>query len=328
MCFFFKKKLIYFFFNFGFVLLQDEITSPLGAQIFDFCESELFPETLQNSEVASSSNCCYEEQTSYQTPLSNIYNNTIENTDMPPPAAGGGSGGSPPMLLEDQGVDDISASIDFTLSPSFSVPHDQHYNPNQEPYAMAAMNGQSQLLGDVAVEGSMYASHLYNPEQHQMAAAAGLPPMLGAGMKDDCGLPPSAAAAAYNIRLRNSSAAACALSDPMMAPYLSSGGAGAPFSFDSSWLLYTAGGGSSGLLMGSDFSHQEMESQGENGGFFLPDSLARVLNCSSGDLQVHIFYKIHPSSAPSHPSRRVSITSYTYIQETHQLGFNYTCMQN
>ncbi|KAM7252859.1 hypothetical protein ACFE04_008787 [Oxalis oulophora] len=42
--------------------VKDEISSPINAQIFDFCDPDLFSDTLQNnSEVTSSSNCCYEE---------------------------------------------------------------------------------------------------------------------------------------------------------------------------------------------------------------------------------------------------------------------------
>nr|XP_017218033.1 PREDICTED: uncharacterized protein LOC108195565 isoform X3 [Daucus carota subsp. sativus] len=44
---------------------NEEISSPLTAQIMEFCESGLFPETLQNSEVVSTSNTYYEDQSSY-----------------------------------------------------------------------------------------------------------------------------------------------------------------------------------------------------------------------------------------------------------------------
>lgn len=257
--------------------MQDEITSPLGAQILEFCESELFPETLQNSEAASSSNCCYEEHTSYPTPLSITTPAAAAAAGGGPasPSAAGGRNNNLAMLMDDQTVDDISASIDFTLSPSFSVPHDQQYSSNQEPFTMPTMNNQIQLLGDASAaeaERSLYAPHLYNPDQQQAMVA---PPFPTTGVKED----PS-----YNLRLRSSSPA-CTLSDPMIGSYLSSSSVAAPFSFDSSWLLFT-GGSASGLLLGTDFSHQELESQGDNGGFFLPDSLARVFNCSTGDLQV------------------------------------------
>lgn len=246
-------------------MLQDEITSPLGTQIFDFCESELFPETLQNSEAASSSNCYYEEHTSYPTPLSITPPASAgagAGPTSPPPAAGGRNTNLA-ILMDDQTVDDISASIDFTLSPSFSIPHDQQqYNNNQEPFAI---NNQIQLLGDAvaAPEGSLYAPHIYNPDQQQAMAAPPPPPFP---TKEEGLQPP------YNAQMR----------DPMMGPYLPSSNATAPFSFDSSWLFFTGG---SNMGMGND--HQELESQGDNGGFFLPDSLARVLNCSNGDLQVH-----------------------------------------
>ncbi|MFS7916470.1 putative transcription factor C2C2-CO-like family [Helianthus anomalus] len=50
---------------------MEQVSSPLSAQILEFCESELFPDqTIQNSEVASSSNCCYDDHSSYTTNLS------------------------------------------------------------------------------------------------------------------------------------------------------------------------------------------------------------------------------------------------------------------
>ncbi|KAI3683349.1 hypothetical protein L1987_83852 [Smallanthus sonchifolius] len=48
-----------------FHFVEEEVSSPLSAQLLEFCESDLFQEPVQNSEVASSSNHCYEEQPSY-----------------------------------------------------------------------------------------------------------------------------------------------------------------------------------------------------------------------------------------------------------------------
>ncbi|XP_042058574.1 zinc finger protein CONSTANS-LIKE 4-like isoform X1 [Salvia splendens] len=152
----------------------DEITSP---QIF---ESEYF---LQNSEVCSSSNWWY--------------NN-------------GEGGNKAAMAVED----DISASIDFSLSPSFTATHDQ-------------------LLGEAAVaEGSLYPPHLYNPEQQP----------------GDYLQPP------------------CALADPVISQYLSSGHVNP---LDRSWLFLSG-------VLGSDFWHHEMESQG---------AAAAAFHCSADDLQ-------------------------------------------
>ncbi|KAK4421601.1 hypothetical protein Salat_2110700 [Sesamum alatum] len=261
----------------------EELTSPLGSQIFEFCESELFPETLQNSEAASTSNGCYEEHSSNPTHLHtdmNKYNNntgTLDNVDIVNPAATTATAGpsTPPAVatgtcsstlstfLEDQIENDISASIDFTPSPSFSVPHQQYFgssnsNSNQEPFSMASLNSQID-----AVDGSLYPAverrTMVVPPQPQV-----LGPPLPATLEEDY------------MRLRNSStSSACSgLLDPMIGPYLPSGSMSAPFSADNS-----------GFFLGTDISHQELEFQSGNCGLFLPDSMARVFSCSTGDLQ-------------------------------------------
>ncbi|KAI3459548.1 hypothetical protein Pfo_016211 [Paulownia fortunei] len=273
---------------------MEEIASSLGAQIFEFSESELFPETLQNSEVASiSSNCCYEEHSSYPTHLSitvdmNKYNSTVDNnikldaTASSPatPTAVATRNSNLSIFLEDQLENDISASIDFTPSPSFSVPHQQYFNNNnnQEPFSMSSLNNQISL-GDAA-DGSLYTAHQYTPERRPMVApplavGPGLGPALPTAFKEEC----LSSVPSY-IRLRTSSPA-CTLVDPMVGPYFPSGSMSAPFSFDNSG-IFTGG---TGLLLGTDLSHQELEFQGDNGGLFLPDSMARIFNCSSGDLQ-------------------------------------------
>ncbi|KAL9140315.1 hypothetical protein ABFS82_14G028300 [Erythranthe guttata] len=255
----------------------EEITSPFGAQMFDFYESELFPETLQNSEVASSSNCCYEEHSSYQTPLdTNNYhnnNNTLDNNDMN--SAGGGGGAAGPttpaaadaasnlsVFLEEYQINnnDISASIDFTLSPS-SFPVVAQY---PEPFSL---NNHTSFAGDAADIGQLYTSHQYTPpEQRQVL---GPPASFKEELMMRC-VPPSF------IHLRSSSSPAGGGSpfDHMMGPsYLPPSAAAAPpfAAFDNS------------LFLGSD---QELDFQGDNiGGLFLQDSMARVFNFSSGDLQ-------------------------------------------
>ncbi|KAF5803567.1 putative transcription factor C2C2-CO-like family [Helianthus annuus] len=44
---------------------MEQVSSPPSAQILEFCESDFFQGTMQNSDVTSVSNCCYEEQSSY-----------------------------------------------------------------------------------------------------------------------------------------------------------------------------------------------------------------------------------------------------------------------
>ncbi|KAI3469834.1 hypothetical protein Pfo_026497 [Paulownia fortunei] len=281
----------------------EEITSPLGAHLFEFCESELFPETLQNSEVASSSNGCYEEHSSYPTQLSitadmNKYNTSTDNEIKPPAitATAPSTGPSTPTVTatrnsnlsiifddatEDQIENDISASIDFTPSPSFSAPHHQYLNNsssnnnnNQEPFNISSLNNQLSL-GDT-VNGSLHTAHQYDPERWStVAPPSAVVPILGPPLptsyEEEC-LP---SVPSY-IRFR-SSQPSCSLIDPMMAPYLPSGSMSAPFSAESSGMF----AGSGGLMLGTDLSHQELEFQGDNGGLFLPDTMPRVFNCSN-----------------------------------------------
>ncbi|KAF8111670.1 hypothetical protein N665_0073s0029 [Sinapis alba] len=79
-------------------LSMDEITSPLTAQIFDFCDPQLFQETFnQSSEVTSASNCCgYVE---------NINKSNDGNEDL-----------SIIFDSQDDFDNDITASIDFSSS--------------------------------------------------------------------------------------------------------------------------------------------------------------------------------------------------------------------
>ncbi|KAK1413656.1 hypothetical protein QVD17_35432 [Tagetes erecta] len=48
-----------------FHFLKEQVSSPLSAQLLEFCESDLFQETMENPEVASSSNHCHEEESTY-----------------------------------------------------------------------------------------------------------------------------------------------------------------------------------------------------------------------------------------------------------------------
>ncbi|XP_073054057.1 uncharacterized protein [Primulina eburnea] len=292
----------------------DEITSPLGAQIFEFCESELFPETLQNSEVASSSNCCYEEHSSYPTNLSvppemnNNYNTTFKDTEIQLSAATVMAPSTPGNQhlsvifdpTDDQIENDISASIDFSLSPSFPIPnHHQHMinTNNQEPFANSSMN--NPFLLDVA-DGQLHKAHQYMPERRQTVVVppSGMVPMLGpplpaAGYENECGLnsvPPY-------IRLRPP-LPGCGIMDPVLGQYLNPGSTNAPFSAENSG-IFTGGS----LLMGSDFSNQELEFQSENGGLFMPDSMPRGFNCGN---QLHVLssesqHLVHGGASTTNP---------------------------
>ncbi|KAK9724236.1 hypothetical protein RND81_05G057600 [Saponaria officinalis] len=120
--------------------LKDDISIPISDQIFDFCDdSDIFPDTLQNSEVTSSPNCCsYEDQNSPYNYNNDTKNNnfitTHQNIDInnnfqveqncsttstATTSALNHHNTSLPLIFDPQ-VDidnDISASIDFSTPP-------------------------------------------------------------------------------------------------------------------------------------------------------------------------------------------------------------------
>ncbi|XP_075477774.1 uncharacterized protein LOC142518836 isoform X1 [Primulina tabacum] len=289
-------------------LPMEEITSPFGAQLFEFCESYLFPDTMQDSEVGSTSNCCYEEQSSYPINHSfinsdmNICNNIMHN-DMKTVVASGATATTPstspstPTITTtrddcmsaifgstyDQIGNDISDSIDFTsLSPSFPVyPYSLHTS-NQEQFNISSIDSNFSLEGECGMLSMPIMAHQCISERQQ-GVAPPPPPMMGpwlpAAYEGECGMP---SVPSY-LSLR-SPLPGCALIDPMMGRYLHSGGINAPFSEDNSGIFI-----GSGSLMGTDLSHQELEFQGENGGIFMPDSMPRVFNYTyeSQHLDVH-----------------------------------------
>ncbi|XP_022849575.1 uncharacterized protein LOC111371681 isoform X2 [Olea europaea var. sylvestris] len=282
----------------------EEIGSPLGAQILEFRESELFPETLQNSEVASSSNCCYEEHTSYPANLSittdmsnftSAMDLTLQNEMKLPPAVMTATPSAPSTtspseptvtstisptntknngnfsIIFDSAEDidnDISASIDFTPSPNFSVPqYFNNNNNNQDQFDFFSLNNQISA-GDV-VNGLI---SQYPPEPPHPVPLLGPPPLPPAYDEECLSSIPS------YVRL-SSSSPSCGILDPIMGQYLPAANMNPPFSTENSGILT---GGS--LLMGTELQSQELDFQGDNGGLFLPDTISSLFNCSS-DLQ-------------------------------------------
>lgn len=112
--------------------MQEEISSPLTAQIMEFCESGLFPETLQNSEAVSTSNAYYEDHSSYtsnlsyNTPEVNKFSSSIVNNDSikttEPLPSNTSSNFSMIFATAADLEKEVSGSTDI-FSTSFSVPN-------------------------------------------------------------------------------------------------------------------------------------------------------------------------------------------------------------
>lgn len=265
--------------------LQDEISSPLSARIFELCNTDFFPETLPNSEVTSSSNCCYEENSSYATtnisvtvdvdnklnsnsntvttPTSTTTTNTNNNTT--------NSSNLSIFFDSQEEIDnDISASIDFSLSPSFNVPPFLPATSQQEQFDFSSVQHQVQLAACSVVEGF---------SQYPNDSVA--PPFMGAPLpsvfEEDC----ISSVPSY-MALNPSSP--CTYLSPGMPPYMPHGPLTTALSTGSSGIF----GGN--ILLGSELQAQELEYQGENGRMYCTDSIQRVFN--PPDLQVWMIFKL------------------------------------
>ncbi|KAG2727801.1 hypothetical protein I3843_01G169400 [Carya illinoinensis] len=259
-------------------------------EIFDFCDLELFPDqNLQNSEGASSSNCCYEEN-SYTTNLSlppdidtklNGYqdNNGNSNTTYNPAptttntstattatttsniTANNSSNLSIIFGSQEEIDNDISASIDFSPSPPFSVP--PYLTIQHDQFGFSSVQPQIPI-SDTVVEG--FSQYPADPVAPLMGAS------LPAVYKEDC------LSSVPSYVPLNPSSPSCSFLGPALGTYMPAGAMNAAaLSADSSGIF----GGT--ILMGSDLQPQELDYQGDNGGIYYSDSMQRVFN--SGDLQ-------------------------------------------
>ncbi|KAI3823066.1 hypothetical protein L1987_04492 [Smallanthus sonchifolius] len=117
--------------------LHEQVSSPLSAQILEFCESDLFPETIQNSEVASTSNCCYDDHSSYTTNLS-----------FPPDIIKYPDSNNFSIIFDEEITEnDInSVNLDFTTSPHLNLPPYQF--SNQDQFHLTLLHNQMPLTND------------------------------------------------------------------------------------------------------------------------------------------------------------------------------------
>ncbi|AEE27705.1 unnamed protein product [Arabidopsis thaliana] len=234
-------------------LSMDEITSPLTAQIFDFCDSQLFQETFnQTSEVTSASNGCgYVENnnTNNFPDKSNSGSNqdhedNNDNADL-----------SIIFDSQDDFDNDITASIDFSSSIQFPA-SDQL----QEQFDFTGIQ-------------------LHQPPNTLYSSSSGdlLPPPLSVFEEDCLSSVPS-----YNLGSINPSSPSCSFL----------GNTGLPTYMTVTGNMMNTGLGSGfysgNIHLGSDFkpSHDQlMEIQADNGGLFCPDPIKPIFNPGDHHLQ-------------------------------------------
>ncbi|XP_059653037.1 zinc finger protein CONSTANS-LIKE 5-like [Cornus florida] len=253
----------------------EDISSPLSAQIFDFCDPDLFPETLQNSEVASSSNCCYEENSSYTTNLSfapdikfissldkngtvNVPTitttttaSTTTTTSTTTPTSTNNNNSNLSVIFDspEEIENDISASIDFSPSPPFSVP--PFLTAQQDQFDLSSLQSQIPVNGLTP----------YPPDP----VVPLMGPTLPAVYEEEC----LSSMPSY-VRL-NPSSPSCSFLDHTIGPYLP-GNLNAALSAENSGIF------NGSMIMGTELQTQELEYQGDNGGIFCLEPLPQIIN--------------------------------------------------
>ncbi|KAK7279192.1 hypothetical protein RJT34_24238 [Clitoria ternatea] len=253
----------------------DQLSSPISARIFELCDPELFPETLQNSEVTSCSNCCHEENSNSTyatnispTPTSDVDNikinsnsNIVTNNNTTTTTITTTTNNSNNLSIifdsREEIDNDISASIDFSSSPAFAVPPLLPITTQHEHYDFSSAGG-SVLKG---------LSHFHTDPV--VAPLIGDP--FSAVFEDDC-IP-----SIPSYVPLNPSSPSCSYLSPGIGVYMPHGTLNTALSADSSGLF----GGN--ILLGSELQTQELDYQGENGGMYCTDSIQRVFN--TPDLQ-------------------------------------------
>ncbi|XP_022138731.1 uncharacterized protein LOC111009824 [Momordica charantia] len=233
----------------------EEMSSPINGQMFDFCDPELFSETLQNLEFNSGSNCCYEKNSSDHSPETENHIAAGGAVFIPATDASAATNSNLTAIFDSQEEldNDISASIDFSPSASFSIPQ---YLTIQSAgqFDVCQMQAQMPLVDpNPIMEGLV---------QCPMAPVEDLPSIY----VDDC-----LSSLTSNLPL-NPSSPSCSFVGATMATYLPASAA----SVESCGGIFP--------LMGSELQPQDLDFQGDNCGLYSQDCLQGTFN--PADLQV------------------------------------------
>ncbi|KAL4578491.1 hypothetical protein LXL04_014614 [Taraxacum kok-saghyz] len=227
---------------------MEQVSSPLSAQILEFCESELFQETIQNSDVGSTLNCCYEEQSSYAKNIS-FPSDMIMKYPTPPTTA---TSANTDMFQEKIIEIDPSVPIDFTTLPHYPFGH-------QDQFDLSLLQNQISLAND----GHGSIPPYPHPNDHTIMG-----PMVCED--DSISMPPSKCMRFNNP---NSSPNHCFMDHP----YLPSGNQNPILQIDNCGIF------SGNLSLANEIQAHELDFQGDNSGIFCPDPLPCHYN--SNELQ-------------------------------------------
>ncbi|XP_074282306.1 uncharacterized protein LOC141606862 isoform X2 [Silene latifolia] len=256
---------------------HDDISIPISAQIFDFCDdSDIFPDTLQNSEVTSSPNCCsYEDHnSSYDT--NNIKFSTHHNLDINN------------FQGDQNGSNTSTTSSTTTTATTLTIPNHHRHHPSSglsvifdpqveidtdisasidfsPPQLAYNFNPTTSLANHIAISNGMspYSASALDPSCVPLPLMGGPGIGLGPVFEDDClsSIPPY-------LRLNPL--------DPSSMSSFQHGSLNHGLCTDNSGLF----GGN--LLMAAELQSKELDFQGDNAGIYCTDQLVRY---NSGDIQ-------------------------------------------
>ncbi|KAL2325923.1 hypothetical protein Fmac_024981 [Flemingia macrophylla] len=161
---------------------------------------------------------------------------------------------------QDEIDNDISASLDFSSSPSFVVPSLLPITTQQEKFDFSSVQPQVQI----PAAGSVLKGLSQFPTDPVVAPLMGDP--LPSVFDDDC------ISSIPSYVPLNPSSPSCSYLNTGLGVYMPHGSLNIALSADSSGFF----GGS--ILLGSELQAQELDYQGENGRIYCTDSIQRVFN--------------------------------------------------
>ncbi|CAI9268808.1 unnamed protein product [Lactuca saligna] len=235
-----------------FHFVEEQLSSPFNAQMLEFCESDLFQETMQNSEVASSSNCCYEEQSSNPPDVINAATTAATTTTT----------ANVPLMFEEEIMEnDISTPIDLANASHFT----NHRYPfsNQDQFDLDLLQNQIPTIIDENNEANARIFSYTNTVLNDQVG-----PTIGQTQP----LPTVCEESSLNsvsplkfMRLNDCLSRNYSFIDPSIKSYEGSG-------------IFKGN-----LFLGNDMSRHELEFHGDNGGIFGCDPPLHAYN--SNELQ-------------------------------------------
>jgi len=292
--------------------MQDEISSPINSQIFDFCNPDIFSETLQNSDAASSPDGCVFENHNSSTYVTNLSlplvteenddnnsdskfniesldisnflgdqndHNTSTTSSTTTTAATTATNPSAfqnglSIIFDSQDdIDDISASIDFSSSSPFSGPPPYTINPSS---TTTTQQDQYQIPLNNGI--SPYPTSIGHTTLLPLISSP--PPPLGPIFEEEC-LSPILPFLRLNTTNASFSSCSSFADHPSIGGSFMHGNPNHGLGVENSTMF------SGSSFMGSESQGKELDFQGDSGGIFCPDQLTRVY--SSGDKLVGYF---------------------------------------